>query len=118
MALTLKDCEQSNIKLIRGDLGNFDHGYEFWCNDENYMQLMIDWMVQNCSKNFIITRQMTHIVAGGFTDNDGAWKKNKFNLNKMRFKRRGNQPRAIGPLWRVKMYNDDHVAFSMRWLDS
>lgn len=118
MALILKDYEESSVKRVRTDVGNWDYVYEFWCNDENYVQSMIDWMVHNCGKNFIVTRQMTHIVAGGCVDNDAAWKTNKFNLKKMKYKRHGDQPRAIGPLWRVKMYNDDHVAFSMRWLDS
>lgn len=118
MALILRDCEASDIKQITNDIGNFDYAYEFYCQDETIMQSLIDWMSTNCRKNFIITRTMCHIVAGGCTDNESAWKEHKFTLKKMRFSRTGAQYRAIGPSWRVKMHQEDHTAFTLRWLDT
>ena len=118
MAITLRECEYSGIKQIADDIGNFDYAYEFICTEEPFVQSLIDWMSTNCQHNFIVTRTMTNIVAGGNIDNEEAWKNKQFTLSRMRFKRKGNQYRAIGPTWRIKMHKEDHVAFAMRWLDT
>lgn len=117
MALIVRDNPDFTwYKLSKVDLGAFDCGYGFYCNDYGFVQDMIDWLAQNCTDNFIVIRRVADIVAGGYTDNQRAWNENQFNLSKMKFGKKQTH-RRIGPRWDIKLSKDDHLAFYLRWVD-
>jgi hypothetical protein len=55
--------------------GAFDYQLSFHEYSRTETDQLCEWLGENCTKNFIIMRNESQIIAGGYSDNMAAWKK-------------------------------------------
>jgi hypothetical protein len=102
------------VELVsdKGQLGMFDIGYNLIDNpDEELVQEIIDWLAVNCIDNFIVTRLLGSILAGGYHDNAQAFRNGFFKIKKRRARDREWSD------YRIKLSAHDNAMFSMVWID-
>jgi hypothetical protein len=102
------------IKPVKSNIGVFDVAYILHNIDEDTVQSVIDWLAENCSDNFIVTKTSHRIVAGGYVDNKQAYKNGRF---KLKSSRKNNHITDSDVSYEVRLHNFDSVMFSMVWLN-
>lgn len=65
-----------------------------------------EWLSNNCKENFILARDQSQIIAGGFADNIKAWKNRR--------KSKMYNPKTTE--YRIRLYATDIMFFRMVWL--
>lgn len=63
--------------------GAFDYQLKFYEYSRKETDQICEWLSKNCTNNFIVIRDESQIIAGGYSDNKTAWKQK----NKKSFKR-------------------------------
>lgn len=87
------------------EAGNFDYQFTTYESlSKPQLNLICKWLSENCTENFIITRDVRHVLAGGYADNRTAWKYRK---------RYGHK--AMSDI-RIRLYQVDVMLFRMTWL--
>ena len=97
----------------KSEIGLFDLAYDIEHPDQDLMQRLVDWLAVNCRDNFVVTKTITTIVAGGFSDNTSAGLKGLFNLSR----KRGAHDFDNLFIYRIKLSSYDNVMFTMVWTD-
>jgi hypothetical protein len=105
---TPKELFRSDSNPKEWPAGAFDYQMSIYLSDKNLTVQLCEWLSENCTKNFIVSRIQSEIIAGGHTDNRLAWKQRK------RRKRFGYDPTVK---LQIRLHDDDVLMFRLAWVD-
>jgi len=103
----LPDIEQDADRI-----GTFYIEYtirESW--DQLDVDEMGDWLAENCTENYIYTRDLSHIIGGGSYPVKGRWMRYK----KLRLRSALNEDGVI-TCYRIRLNQQDDLLFRLTWL--
>jgi len=103
----LPDIEQDADRI-----GTFYIEYtirESW--DQLDVDEMGDWLAENCTENYIYTRDLSHIIGGGSYPVKGRWMRYK----KQRL-RNAMGDHDVSIHYRIRLSQQDDVLFRLTWL--
>lgn len=104
--------EKYDVDLVdKKDLGGFVFGYKIYDPDINDINDIINWLVANCTDNFIVSEEKWRILAGGYSDNKDAHARGRFNP-----KRRWTKDDVVHS-YQIRLGKFDNVVFRLRWVD-
>jgi len=104
----------TNIKIYEVDdaIGAFDIAVKFFDSDIKLIKEIIEWLSINCTDNFILTETISHIIAGGFSDNALAFENGSFNMS-----RKNKREHKLQTQYEIRMHKSDFLHFRLRWID-
>lgn len=104
----LPDIEQDADRI-----GTFYIEYtirESW--DQLDVDEMGDWLAENCTENYIYTRDLSHIIGGGSYPVKGRWMRYK----KMRLRSLVSDDHNVITTYKIRLSKQDDVLFRLTWL--
>lgn len=69
---------KSNYNVLSWPAGAFE--YELVIGQslsKNQLDTLCEWLSENCTRNFVIVKKQSRILAGGTSDNKLAWKQRR-----------------------------------------
>ena len=86
--------------------GAFDYYIEiFDFRDKGEIDSLCEWLSENCLDNFVVTKTIQEIIAGGTSNNRQAWKN--------RSRRRTYDPMIN---IEIRLHQDDIALFRLAWV--
>jgi len=80
--------------------------------DEQDVNEMGDWLSENCTENYIYTRDISHIIGGGSYPIKGRWMRYK----KLRLRSAISDEHDVNTVYRIRLHQPDDLLFRLTWL--
>ena len=90
------------------DAGQFDYEILLENVTDHKINILCDWLVDNCTYNFIFNREISEIIAGGTSNNKRMWERRK-KTGQVIY----SHPTINAYL---RLDRDDSVAFRLTWI--
>ena len=100
------------VNTANEDIGLFDYGYDFDCDNIDLINELIEWLSINCTYNFIFTEKTFRIIAGGYSDNRLAYNNKRVKYTK-KWAITDNERS-----YQIRLSNDDNTLFKLVWLEA
>ncbi len=95
----------------RWPAGAFDYQLSVYLKDPALTDQLCEWLSENCTENFVVSRIESDIIAGGTTNNSRAWKQRhrKSKRNKFSYD-------TIVKL-QIRLHDADVLMFRLAWFE-
>jgi hypothetical protein len=99
---------------INWKAGIFDYEIIIKYTTDDFMEILNDWLCENCSQNFIVLRNITELVAGGNTQPKIKWEKRKETGPPTYIDNKHNSDTVMD--LHVRLHIEDTVLFRLTWV--
>jgi len=99
---------RATTDLVNWTAGSFDYELILEGISDNEIEILCDWLADNCTDNFIFLKESSELIAGGSTNNKLRWERRKLN---------GRDPfDHITVDAHIRLDRDDIAAFRLTWI--
>jgi len=99
---------KSSSDLAKWPAGDFDYQIILEDINDDYIFDLCEWLAENCSRNFVLVKETSELIAGGSTNNLSKWNRRK---ERGRDKFDKETVNAF-----IRLYDDDVTAFRIVWV--